>query len=48
MATQMANALQYLHEKGIAHRDVKLENMLVDENFNIKVCDLGFAEFTNG
>lgn len=37
-------AVGYLHSKGIMHRDLKLENILVDEKGYIKVIDYGLAK----
>lgn len=38
---QIWDAIQYIHHQDYAHLDIKLENILLDEYFNIKVADLG-------
>ena len=41
---QMVAFLDYIHgEKGVAHRDIKLENMLLTGDLNLKFTDFGFA-----
>jgi len=45
MLRDIARTFHYMHSFGIVHRDVKSHNILVDENFNIKICDFGLARF---
>jgi protein-serine/threonine kinase len=40
---QLISGVGYLHKKGIVHRDLKLENLLLDKNRNIIITDFGFA-----
>ena len=40
---QVASGLQYAHDHKVIHRDVKPENMLLDENGNIRLSDFGIA-----
>ncbi|XP_076416998.1 putative sperm motility kinase W [Peromyscus maniculatus bairdii] len=46
---QVVSAVHFLHQRHIAHRDIKLENILVDAAGNAKLCDFGMAiEITEG
>lgn len=44
--SQCLSALNHSHSMNVAHRDVKLENILVDENYNIQIADWGLASPT--
>eukprot|EP01133_Synstelium_polycarpum_P007854 gene7854-9218_t len=40
---QILSGLIYCHANNVCHRDLKLENLLVDENGNIKISDFGYS-----
>jgi len=40
---QVVSAIHFLHINGYAHRDIKPENILLDENYQIKLCDFGWC-----
>ncbi|MBQ5824150.1 MAG: Stk1 family PASTA domain-containing Ser/Thr kinase [Clostridia bacterium] len=44
--TQILRALQHAHDKGIVHRDIKPQNIMLLKNGSIKVTDFGIASFS--
>ncbi|EAS31311.3 HAL protein kinase [Coccidioides immitis RS] len=45
---QIMRGVGYLHENGIAHRDIKLENLLLSDDGYIKITDFGVSEVFSG
>ncbi|TAF67339.1 MAG: serine/threonine protein kinase [Cytophagales bacterium] len=41
---QILNAMEYAHQKGIVHRDMKPANILLNEEGNVKILDFGIAK----
>jgi len=45
IVTQILSALAHIHTHSIAHRDIKLENILIDSNGKVTLIDLGLCSF---
>lgn len=46
--TQLVGAVTYVHNSSCVHRDLKLENILLDKHENVKLCDFGFTREYEG
>lgn len=42
------DALQYLHQRGVIHRDIKPSNIMVEDNSNVRLMDLGISRLNGG
>ena len=45
---KILKGLEAIHKSGICHRDLKIDNILMDEHFNPKICDFGLATELKG
>ena len=41
----MLVALEFLHQNGILHRDIKLDNILLDGKGRVKIADFGVSKY---
>ena len=48
LALQLLSAVAHIHTRGIAHRDIKLQNILVDQNTNDRTAQLKLIDFGYG
>jgi serine/threonine protein kinase len=47
LAAYLVRVLATLHATEIAHCDIKPENILIAADFNLKLCDFGFARISS-
>ena len=43
MFQQILSSLHYIHSNNILHRDIKLDNILIEKNMKIKLIDFGIS-----
>ena len=43
---QIVDAVHYCHQRNVVHRDLKAENLLLDENMDIKLAGVLYIEYT--
>ena len=44
---QIILGIRHIHSQNIVHRDIKLENIIIDLNNNVKICDFGIGKVLN-
>ncbi len=41
---QICGAMRFLHSRDVVHLDLKAENVLLDKDFNVRICDFGLSQ----
>lgn len=44
---QIVKSIEYCHDMGVAHKDIKLENVMIDKKGKTTLIDFGFCEFAS-
>jgi serine/threonine protein kinase len=44
---QLIEGIDYLHKNGVAHMDIKLENLLIGNDFNLKIIDFDMSHYVD-
>lgn len=44
---QIMEGINHCHEKNVIHRDIKMDNIIIDKNLNVKIIDFGFSTWIN-
>jgi len=44
ISLETAKGMGFIHSRGIVHRDIKSDNILLDENLTVKICDFGLSK----
>ena len=47
MFAQLINFMEYIMSIGVMHRDLKPQNIMLDDNYNMKLIDFGDARIVN-